>query len=208
MSKGNVQLCAFVASYFKPGLSSNASVAEYTNLSNPMEDRNSPGKRVPPPYGSQSASAASTARKRTSLIKPKAALIGRDCILGTISSIILTEYRGCVGVDIFLSDLPWNQLPWKGRLAHSCVTYRETSESSYVLPGGTRPSIRPPHTGGQPSRAITNPLDALLRITPRGTLSHKPGLCVLFRAEFLRRGISELWDACSWGYIEVICPNT
>lgn len=127
-----------------------------------MKDWNSPGKRVPPPYyGSQSASTASTARKKTSLIKPKAALIGRDCILVAISSIILTEYQGCVGVDIFISDLPWNQLPWKGRLAHACVTYQEMSESSYVLPGGTWPSIHPPHTGGQPSRAIMNPLDTL-----------------------------------------------
>lgn len=136
MSKGNVQLRAFVASYFKPGLSSNASVAEYTNLSNPMKDRNSPGKRVPPPHGSQSASTASTARKRTSLIKTKAALTGRDCILGAISSIILTGYRGGVGVDIFLRDPPGTSCPEKGGwLTPASPTERQVRAHTSFLGG-------------------------------------------------------------------------
>lgn len=125
-------LCGIVAGYFKLGFSRNISVAEYTNFSNPMKDWNSPRKWVSPSYGSQSASAARTAHKKTSLIKPKAAIIGRDCVRVAISSIILTKYQWCVGVGIFTTELQSNQLHWKLRVAYSCVAYREMAARAHA----------------------------------------------------------------------------
>lgn len=92
------------------------------------------------------ASTASYADKKTSLIKPKANTIGSDCTWGAISGIILIKYQWWTGILILTAELRWDQWIWNPRVAHFCIAYREMAATAHPsFPWGRDSTASTPH---------------------------------------------------------------
>lgn len=147
------------------------------------------------------ASTASYADKKTSVIKPKANTIGSDCTWGAISGIILIKYQWWAGILILTAELRWDQWIWNPRVAHFCIAYREMAATAHPsFPWGRDSTASTPH---KKMRVIPMQLQTLQ--TPFQNYSKSSNrISSACMWKFLPRCITSLFESHSQYCIKVI----